>query len=147
MEHSQNGLAFTKIVLEIFKLGGLLVNEGDQLTKAYGMTSARWKVLGAIVIAGKPQTVPQIAKSMGLTRQAVQRLVDAMQQDGFLEFQENPEHKRAKLIKLSIHGEKTYSELDKKQATWANQCAAELGQKELETTLSVLKKISDTIDR
>ena len=90
MEDSQKGPVFTEVVLEIFKLGGLLIHEGDHMTSEYGITSARWKILGAIALSGRPQTVPQIARTMGLTRQAVQRLVDAMNKDGFLEFENNP---------------------------------------------------------
>ena len=147
MKESQRGHAFTEIVLEVFKLGGLLVNEGDRIAGEFGITSARWKILGAISIAREPQTVPQIARSMGLTRQAVQRLVDVMQEDGFLYFRPNPGHKRAKLIDLSPLGKATYSKLDEKQVRWANKCSSGLTQKELDTTLAALKKISDTIDR
>lgn len=103
--------------------------------------------MGAIALVGKPQTVPQIATTMGLTRQAVQRLVDAMHKDGFVAFQTNPDHKRAKLIKLSTLGENTYAKLDEKQIVWARECSSSLTKKELDTTLSVLKKISDIFDR
>ena len=147
MDESKKGPVFTEIVLEVFKLGELLVSEGDQMGFEYGITSARWKILGALFLAGKPQTVPQIAKSMGLTRQAVQRLVDAMHKDGFLSFHQNPDHKRAKLISLSDRGRETYLKLHEKQSGWAIACSAGITQAELETTLSVLKRISNTIDR
>lgn len=146
MTESQKGSIFTNIVLEVFKLGGLLVSEGDQMGSEYGITSARWKILGALSLAGEPQTVPQIARSMGLTRQAVQRLVDAMYEDGLLLFNENPNHKRAKLIGLSECGKMVFSKLDKKQSEWAIKCSVDITKEELETTLSVLHKISCSID-
>ena len=147
MNESKKGPVFTEIVLEVFKLGGLLVSEGDQMSFEYGVTSARWKILGALFLAGEPQTVSQIAKSMGLTRQAVQRLVDVMHKDGFLLFHQNPDHKRAKLISLSDLGREIYLKLYKKQSGWAITCSTGITQTELETTLSVLKRISSTIDR
>ncbi len=147
MNKSKKGPVFTEIVLEVFKLGGLLVSEGDQMGFEYGVTSARWKILGALSLAGEPQTVPQIAKSMGLTRQAVQRLVDVMHKDGLLSFHQNPGHKRAKLISLSGRGREIYSKLYEKQSGWAIACSTGITQTELETTLSVLKRISSTIDR
>nr|WP_234422280.1 MarR family transcriptional regulator [Sedimenticola thiotaurini] len=113
----------------------------------YGVTSARWKVLGALSLAGEPQTASQIARSMGLTRQAVQRLVDAMYEDQLLIFHENPDHKRAKLISLSELGEEVYLKLDEKQTEWATKCSIGITKVELETTLSVLKRISDTLNR
>lgn len=147
MNDTQKGPVFTEIVLEVFKLGGLLVSEGDQMGSEYGITSARWKVLGALYLAGEPQTVPQIARSMGLTRQAVQRLVDAMREDKLLFFQDNPGHKRAKLISLSEFGKTVFLKLDEKQSGWAMKCSIGITKAELETTLSVLKRISDSIDR
>lgn len=147
MNESQKGTVFTEIVLEVFKLGGLLVSEGDQMGLEFGITSARWKILGALSLAGEPQTVPQIARSMGLTRQAVQRLVDAMHDDELLLFHENPGHKRAKLISLSKHGEAVFSKLDEKQSGWAMKCSLDITKPELEETLSVLKRISIAIDR
>jgi DNA-binding MarR family transcriptional regulator len=147
MNESQKGPVFTEIVLELFKLGGFLTNEGDQMGSEYGVTSARWKILGALFLAGEPQTASQIARRMGLTRQAVQRLVDAMHKDGLLLFQKNPEHKRAKLIDLSDLGKDIFIKLDKKQTEWASSSSSDIPQEELETALSVLKRISDAIDR
>ncbi len=133
---------FTEIVLEIFKLGGTLVAEGDRITSEYALTSARWKVLGAISLAGRPQTVPQIARTIGLTRQGVQRQVDVMRRDGLLEFRENPEHKRAKLISLSKLGKEAYAKLDQKQKKWARSNTHQMSKEELEAALSVLRKVS-----
>lgn len=147
MNDPQKGPVFTEIVLEIFKLGGLLVSEGDHMGSEYGITSARWKILGALALAGEPQTVPQIARSMGLTRQAVQRLVDAMREDDLLFFKDNPGHKRAKLVSLSELGETVFMKLDEKQSGWAMECSEGITKTELEATLSVLKRISDSIDR
>ncbi len=48
---------------------------GDQLLAEFGLTSARWQVLGAVALSGAPQPVASIARNMGLTRQAVQRVV------------------------------------------------------------------------
>lgn len=147
MNESQKGLVFTEIVLEVFKLGGFLISEGDQMGMEYGVTSARWKILGAIFLAGEPQTVPQIARRMGLTRQAVQRLVDAMQKDELLLFHQNPDHKRAKLINISDLGKDIFLKLDEKQSRQAITHSSNIPQAELETTLSVLKRISNAIDR
>ncbi|WP_411744597.1 MarR family winged helix-turn-helix transcriptional regulator [Reinekea sp.] len=146
MKVSHKGQVFTKIVLEVFKLGGFLIREGDQMGLEYGVTSARWKILGALYIAGEPQTASQIARRMGLTRQAVQRLVDAMHKDGFLLFHQNPDHKRAKLISLSDYGNEIYLKLYEEQSGWATSCSAGITQEELKTTLSVLKRISNNID-
>lgn len=146
MTEADKAALFTEIVLQTFRLGGQLSSEGDKMAETLDITSARWKILGAIKLAGTPQTVPQIAHTMGLTRQAVQRLVDVMQQDGFVEFIDNRQHKRSRLIQLSTQGKKTYTELDHMQQLWAEQRSSNLSVNALQTTLQTLKAISQELD-
>ena len=142
MLHSDQGRVFTDIVLEVFKLSGLLIAEGDALTRELGLSSARWKVLGALAYADAPMTVPQIAHAMGQTRQSVQRLADAMEKTGILSYRDNPYHKKAKLVALSAKGRQVFELLEQKQIPWANHNAAGIGVKDLQVTLSVLQKIA-----
>ena len=137
---------FTEIVLEIFKLSGLLVTEGDVLTKDLGLSSARWKVLGALVLSNTSMTVPQIAHSMGQSRQSVQRLTDALEKDGFVDYLNNPHHKKAKLVMLSQKGKEIYKLLDKKQKPWGNSAATGISFSDMQTALSVLRKMSQRFD-
>jgi DNA-binding MarR family transcriptional regulator len=142
MKHTQKGQNFTEIVLEIFKVNGLLVTEGDRLTKAFGLSSARWKVLGALEMSKDPLTVSQIARIMGLTRQAVQRLADAMKKDGLLDYQDNPQHKRANHVVLLDKGKDIYTLISEVQIPWANQKSKEIMAEDLKTTLMTLRKIT-----
>lgn len=141
MRHTPKGETFTEIVLEVFKLGGLLVTEGDQLTQDLGISSARWKVLGALARSAKPLTVPQIAHSMGQSRQSVQRLTDVMENQGILSYQINPHHKKAKLVVLTPAGRDLYDMVEQKQIPWANSNSDKITHGDLETTLAVLRKI------
>jgi DNA-binding MarR family transcriptional regulator len=146
MKHSKEGQMFTEIVLEIFKLSGLLVTEGDALTKDLGLSSARWKVLGALALSNTSMTVPQIAHSMGQSRQSVQRLTDALEKDGFIDYLNNPHHKKAKLVMLSQKGKEIYKLLDKKQIPWANSAATGISFSDMQTALSVLRKMGQRFD-
>jgi hypothetical protein len=38
-----NGNAFTELILEVFRLNGLLLEAGDRLTHPVGLSSARWQ--------------------------------------------------------------------------------------------------------
>ncbi len=145
MKHTKKGQLFTELVIEIFKVSGALVAEGDRLTAEHDLTSARWKILGAIARSDTPLTVPQIARSMGQTRQAVQRLVEVMNTDGLLELLDNPNHKRARLVTLSEMGNKAYAEVMDTQVPWANDQAGKLSEGELLTALTTLKKIMQSI--
>lgn len=146
MNHTQQGHVFTEIVLEVFKLSGLLIAEGDRLTEAQALSSARWKILGSVAQADSPPTVPQIARLMGQTRQAVQRLVNVMHTDGLLELRSNPNHKRAKLVSLTMQGKKIYAKLEAVQIPWANHCSSQINEEELATTLAVLGRISHLLE-
>jgi DNA-binding MarR family transcriptional regulator len=145
MKETKSGKLFTQLTLGVFKLSGMLSNEGDQLTKEFGITSSRWKILGAITLSQTPLTVPQIGRAMGQSRQAVQRLVDVMIKDGLLTLVDNPNHKRAKYIEVTPKAEEIYHKLYQKQIPWADRCAAELSVEELETALAVIQKISQSL--
>lgn len=139
MKRTSEGKQFTDIILEIFKLSGLLISEGDRLTEELGLNSARWKVLGALSHATNPITVSDVARNMGLTRQAVQRIANEMIKDDLLYFQTNPKHKRAKLLTLTEKGNDIFNKLEKKQTLWVNSLADGLKIEDLELTSSILK--------
>lgn len=134
---------FTQIILEVFKAGGVLNTEGDKMTKEFGLTASRWKILGAVKLSGTPLTVPEIGRYMGQSRQAIQRLVDVMTKDGLLDQIDNPNHKRAKNVQLTGKAEMIYQKLDLKQIDWATKLSENLTKSDLEKTLHVLKHISD----
>ena len=119
-----------QLVVEIFRLNGLLLESGDRLTKDLGLTSARWQVLGAIELAGHPQSVSQIARSMGLTRQSVQRIANELDADGMVSFSENPDHARAKLVVPSAKGRKAFADAMRRQKQWAKQVRGSAGVSE-----------------
>ena len=146
MKHTHKGQNFTEIILEVFKVSGLLATEGDRLTKAFGLSSARWKVLGALNMSNKPLTVSQIARIMGLTRQAVQRLADAMKKDVLLDYQPNPQHKRANHVVLTNKGRDIYSLISEIQIPWANQKSKEINVDDLKTTLITLRNITALLE-
>ena len=141
MKHTSEGELLTEIILEAFKLNGLLVSEGDQLVKEIGLTSARWKILGALSSRIEPMTVPDIARAMGQSRQAVQRLSNEMVKDGLLATQANPNHQRAKFLILTHSGKNAYEKAMQKQIPWVNSIARELKETDLEVASSVLKQL------
>ena len=141
MEHTPKGYVVTDVILDTFKLSGSLVTEGEQLVKSLGLTIARWKILGALAYSESAMTVPDIARVMGQSRQAVQRLSNEMLGDGLLKAQPNPEHKRAKLLTLTDKGKQAYGQAMQKQIPWVNSLASDIKQTDLEIASSVLKKL------
>ncbi len=141
MKHTLEGSLLTNIILETFKLNGLLILEGDQLIKELGLTSARWKILGALFETSYPMTVSDIARMMGQSRQAVQRISNDMKEEGLLDAQINPDHNRAKKLVLTEKGREVYILVMHKQIPWANSIADEFNISDLKLASLVLQKL------
>ncbi len=140
-KHSDAGATLTELVLEVFRLNGRLIAVGDRLVADAGLTSARWQVLGAIHFAPEPQTVSWLARSIGLTRQAVQRLVNELEAEGLAAFKANPSHRRAQLVALTRKGQTAYAAADRRQKPWANGLAKGLDRDELKRATDLLNTI------
>ena len=136
----------TELVLETFKLNGRLLAVGDKLVKPLGLSSARWQVLGAIHFAETPQPVAQLARSMGLTRQGVQRIANDLAKDGLVSFEPNPNHKRAQLIVMTKEGKSAYAAADRNQIQWVNELSHGFEVEEIKTALSVMEAMRSRIE-
>jgi DNA-binding MarR family transcriptional regulator len=136
----------TDLVLEIFRLNGRLLAWGDALVAPINLTSARWQILGAIVLLGGAAPVVRIADAMGLSRQAVQRVVDDMEREGALAFQDNPHHKRAKLVALTAKGQSLYAAATRLQQTWAASLASGIDAATLQSTTRALVQLRTRLE-
>ncbi len=143
ISRTPSGEAFTQLILETFRFNGRLLAAGDRLTKELGLTSALWQVLGAINEA--PLPVAQIARNMGLTRQSVRRTANVLKDKGFVEFQENPNHQRAKLVVLSKKGRNVLDQVTKLQIDWANSVSKGLDDNKFKTVSQTMRTIGDRL--
>lgn len=136
----------TELVLETFRLNGRLLAVGDRLVKPLGLSSARWQVLGAIYFAKTPQPVAGLARSMGLTRQGVQRIANELEKDGLVSFEPNPHHKRAQLIVMTKKGQDAYAAADRNQVKWVNELSEGFAREEIECALKVMEAMRSRIE-
>jgi len=146
-KHSFAGALTTSLFLETIRLNGRLLASGDRLVAGLGLTSARWQVLGAVVMAERPLPVPHIARQMGLSRQNVQRIVNDLDDVGYVTFAPNPHHKRAKLVVLTDRGRETYDAAHRVQVPWANALGAATTPEDLQTALRVLQSLRAALDK
>jgi len=138
---------FLDLVLSLFRLNGLLIAEGDAMTEKLGLTSARWKVIGAIALSNAGLTVPGIARVLGQSRQAVQRITDVMVKDGLLNYDINPKHKRSVLVTLTNEGTQVYSLLREVQDPWAIEKTDDIPLEELDTSLRLVHRLIKKFDK
>jgi DNA-binding MarR family transcriptional regulator len=136
----------TEVILSVFRANGLLLAAGDLLAAGHGLTSARWQVLGAIALAQRPLTVPQIARRMGLTRQSVHTTVSRLVADGMVELTANADHQRSQLARLTEHGRARHHAISQQQAAWVSQLAAGLTSAELDTAERVLGELCTRLE-
>jgi DNA-binding MarR family transcriptional regulator len=123
------GEAVSELVVNVFRLNGLLAAAGDAMAEPAGQTSARWRVLAAIEEA--PMTVAQIARAWWLARQSVQRVADVLVREGLARYEDNPNHRRAKLMRITVRGRSALRKIRASQRTWADELGAEIGERDV----------------
>lgn len=135
----------TQLMLRVFQVNGRLLAQGDALVAPLSLNSARWQMLGAIALAEVPLTVPQIAESMGVTRQGAQKQVNRLVTEGLLLQQDNPNHLRSPLYSLSKAGDSLYQQATALNAVWAARLGKGISREALETTLNTLDELLDLL--
>ena len=139
--------ALTSLILEVFRLNGCLIAAGDDLVADLGLTSARWQVLGAIALAPAAETVARLARTMGLQRQGVQRIVNELAAEGILTLEDNPHHRRAKLVRLTRKGEELFEAAGRRQKPWAKRLAKGLNVGAISSAHGVLQMFRKKLER
>jgi len=131
----------TALILELFRLNGRLLAAGDRLVADLGLTSARWQVLGAIALSVSPEPVARLARSMGLHRQGVQRIVNELVEEGLVALKDNAHHRRARLVVLTESGSKVYAAATRRQKPWAETLSKGLKARDLTCTRRLLAEL------
>ena len=144
--NERNDDALTELILEVFRVNGGLIAAGDRLVADLGLTSARWQVLGAIALSPAPEPVARLARAMGLHRQGVQRIVNELEAEGIVALDDNPHHRRAKLVRLTRKGEALYREAERRQKPWARALAKSLDPKAIVAGHALLKSLRGRLE-
>ncbi len=144
-EFTAEGSVIVELTRAIFHLNGLLLEVGNQLTAPVGLSSARWQILG--IVEHGPEPVANIARIWGLTRQGVQQTADALCDDGFTEYLENPHHRRAKLVSITKKGTKALEYIRTRQAIWANSIGEQSRFQDLHAALSHLRTLKAILEQ
>ncbi|MBY0431359.1 MAG: hypothetical protein K2Q10_09185, partial [Rhodospirillales bacterium] len=76
----------------------------------------------------------------------VQRLADILAAEGFVDYADNPNHRRAKLVRLTDQGHHSLKALHIRQAEWANHLAAGLDAESLHAAGLILSTLRQRLD-
>jgi DNA-binding MarR family transcriptional regulator len=139
MSRTPAGDALTALIMQVVRLLRLFTANGEALARPAGQTLARWLVLEAV--QDGPATVAQIARSLALTRQSVQRVADLLARDGLAVYEENPGHRRAKFLRLTPQGRQVLEIIQLAQQAWADALGAEIGAADLRRASVILDRV------
>ena len=118
----------------------------ELILETFGLTSARWQILGAVALSSVPLPVAHIARNMGLTRQSVQKLVNELESDGMVRFAPNPHHQRARLVLFTDKGHAAYEAARQRQRPWAQALADGLAADEIEGATMLLRTVRHRLE-
>lgn len=134
----------SQFALLIFRLNGLLMRNGERITRELGQSSARWQVLGRVGFA--TQTVAQMAREMGLARQSVQRVADLLAAEGLTEFKVNPGDQRTKLVEITPAGRAVLADIYQRNSEWSQRIQTRLDPEVFLEVMEPLERIGRILE-
>ena len=135
--------SWTRFAESLFRLNGLLIAAGDGITRPIGQSSARWQVLGGLGYG--PQTVADLARSFGHARQSVQRVVNALIEEGLVAQRPKEDDRRTFLLEMTADGRAVLARIYARQMEWSDRFASGLDSSELEILAKALRRIGDSV--
>ena len=90
-----------------------------------------------------PRTVPQVARSLWLPRQVVQRLADtAVRARLSCAFTDNPAHRRSRLAELTGRGREVFAEIHDRELADLRELADRLDPGDIEAAVRVISALT-----
>lgn len=93
------------------------------------------------VIDGGPQTVPHMAKIRPVTRQHIQTLVNELLDGGYVEYIDNPAHKRSKLVAPTKRGMRVFEKMRTLETEAFSRAKIDISPEELDAARKVLSAL------
>jgi DNA-binding MarR family transcriptional regulator len=88
-----------------------------------------------------PLTVPSAARRLGITRQAVQRTVNELTDDGLIRLAPNPDHRTAALVELTDHGRDVLARITLRATNVHRQFTAAIPTADIVQARDVLQRL------
>lgn len=128
------------LIADVFEAAGMLRRAGDALAGRVGQTQSRWQLLS--VVCEGDWTVAAAARRLGISRQAVQKVANALAQDGLVGFEANPTHRRAPLLRLTPTGRQAFATITANAETWHTRVSHDLSVEDLANARHVLRTLN-----
>ncbi len=136
------GQAIADLILEVAQFFFRIRAVGQRTGLITSWGGGAFGFLRSLALMG-PLTVPQIAQMRPTSRQRMQRLADELAAEGLVEFIDNPDHRRSKLVRLTRKGEARYRDSSARFLAIASSMGAELGEAEIRKSTEILRQLSE----
>jgi DNA-binding MarR family transcriptional regulator len=133
------------IVADVYELAGRLRQRGEAIARSVGQTQARWQVMS--VASGGSHSVPQIARRLGVSRQNVQRIADALVGEHWARFERNPDHAGSPLFVLDARGAAALAAITRAAQAYHREIAAQFTPAQLAAFHRGLRRLLEATAR
>lgn len=134
---------WTLFVLSVFRLNGQIVEASESISGSVGQTSSRWQVLGSAYV---PQTAAEIARTLGISRQGVQRVANVLIGEGLLESSPHPTDQRTFLLGLTVRGRAVMAEIYSQQLNWSSAVERTLDVDRIKKATELLTELGNALE-
>lgn len=116
-----------------------------EATAGFATAGGEWGILRTLVKEG-PLTVPEMARSRPVSRQHCQTIANALEAQGYVEFVDNPKHKKSKLVQPTKKGRARFQSMRKQFLAAAGAYAPLFTSTEIAIATDVCRRGRDMIE-
>jgi DNA-binding MarR family transcriptional regulator len=129
---------------EVFALHDALSEVMDEVHEQAGLRTAQCRIADELERLG-PASVPEVAASLGVSRQFVQTVCNGLRSMGLVEFKDSPRHKRSKLVSLTSKGRHTLERAGRAEAAIIEKALPDVDAAKLADAAALLRGISGRV--
>jgi len=110
------------------------------------ITASMRAVLESLEVTGE-RTVPDIARSKGVSRQHIQKIVNTLSAAELVAVNDNPGDKRTSLVSLTERGRESFREMKLRESAMLNSLGGMFPSDDMETTITTLRALTASLKR
>jgi len=142
---SPEAILFRRMTRSIFRTQSAVLRHGDLVNEPFGQSSARWWLLFEISLGD--DSVASIAQTIGNSRQAIQRLADALVAEDLATYGPNRTDRRKQVITLTDRGRKVLEDIETSFDDWSKRLVDQFGAGDLSEAIDHIDAIRRLLDR
>lgn len=123
----------------------VMVQVAERLHQGEPVTLGMRAVLEFLTRNG-PATVPQIARSRGVTRQHIQALVNDLLELRLVSLDANPAHRRSALVRLTADGQKAAERMRRRERQYLEGLDLKARPEELRRASATLSAVREALE-